>query len=800
MKYCVVGASYSTDHKGTSVILSTRDENNNRRFFKVPYLPYFYYKQSQEKLLGRLLEKVPELQDYIVKEERYFYSTKDEQLVKLYVKWPIAVKEFSKRWDFFKKERLYLDFYESNVLYTYRFMIDHRIFTGVDEKLRPVECESRHRILYMDIEVEGEDEWKEDSFKYPIIIIGLYDSYTSRYYILYIGSKHLDLGPSVETLPFEDEDSLLRGFIKLYSSISPDVIVTFSPFDISYIINRFRKKKLDYTFLSPIGMVTRGPHIHCVDILDYAELYRRVFSEQLWNTLDFIAQKELGYGKIKLEGPIHEVWKVSPEEVIKYNYRDVKLLVDLEEKLQLISSYIVPIWRITGLKFSDCLVSNRIGDILYLRRSRETGYVWRSRSFYPKEEYRGALVEAIPGIYTNVAILDWSELYPSIMETFHISWDTLSYIGGENHVKIKEGLYFSLLDPGESNILMRPLRKVRREIKENLKACQSEEERRKLKMLSSAYKSVINSIYGLYGYKSRSSDFGSRVYEPAVASAITMIGRLIYKETVSYCSSIGYEVVYGDTDSIFILLKREDLEEESRELAEEITGHISTFIKEKYRLESTLKLSCEHILRRVIILTKKRYAGVTYSGEFIVKGLEIVRKNSANITIKVERDVIDILLNGGSLEDVEAYKRKIKREVLNGDIPLEDLALRPRCSKEDYDTLTSNLKAIIIGEHYTGEKIRPNCRFYKLYLLPTEKIRKTITINEKESNVLLTVDVIGLKEVSKLPSHLVVDLKKMARVVIERPIDNITSPLKKKVFKEKTLISFIGDTDDRKDT
>jgi len=810
--YVITGVSYTTSDKGTSIVLCTRDPKGRRVIFTRPYIPYFYYLQSQERLFKELLRRYKTLRGLIIKEERYFYSTTGRQLIKVYVKYPWEVKAFSKKVEMFNKifsNKIRL--YEANVLFSYRYLIDHNIYTTVDKGLNPINYREvlstkisffnsygRHRLMFLDIEVEGDEEWIEGSYRYPLIIIGLFDSYSNTYYQLYVGSEYKYKGEVPIVLQqYDNEEELLLGFKKLYTSISPDVIVTFSPFDIKYLYNRLKKYKIDPGFLSPIRKVTQGPHIHCVDILDFAELYRRVFEEPLWNTLDYIAKKELSYGKIELPGPIHEVWKNDPILVLKYNLRDVKLLKDLEDKLKLIEGYIIPIWKITGLKFSDCLTPYKIGDILYLRRAYQNNKVWRSRSWIRGTTYKGALVVAKPGIYENVAVLDWSELYPSLMETFHISWDTIGFAGGPKHVRIEGGLYFSLEQPGETVLLMQPLREERRKIKTKLKGPSlSKEEKNKYRMLSSAYKSIINALYGLYGFSGGKKGFGSRVYEPAIASAITSMGRIVFKETMNYCTSIGKKVVYGDTDSIFIVLTSDQLEEEAKELASKITSHIAEFIKERYKVRSTLKLSLEYIFRRVVILTKKRYAGITLEGEEVIKGLEIVRRNTSPITIEAEKKILEILLKGGSIQDVIKYRDKIYKEVSSGKRSLLEIALRPRCSKEKYDTLTSNYKARIIGEHYLKKKISPKKRFYKLYLLETLKIKKEVEIRGQKIIKNIPVNVIALPKIEDFPNNLQVDFKKMAEVTIKKPIDNLLDPLidreeDQKVFKYKDLTSFM---------
>ncbi|MEM2260836.1 MAG: DNA-directed DNA polymerase [Ignisphaera sp.] len=786
MNYCITGFSYIINGR-TEVVLTLRDENGNRvgPWF-IPYSPYFYIEEEQWHQFVFFLDKHKELEERIVKTERGFLGYNGKRLFKIVVKYPRdvskianAIKEYNQDLEIWQKIRLY----ESNIPFAYRFLIDRKLYTGINDKLEPVDIDSKHRIIILDIEVLGEEDWNEGTYQYPIIIIGFYDYFTDKYTILSVSEKETQYEvDNVEDILCKDEQELIAKFKEKYIDISPDVIITFSPFDIQYLYHRLKELKIDPSFLSPINQIGKNLHIHCVDNLDYSELYKKVFGEQAYHTLDYIAKKELGYGKLFEGHKVRETWHIDKDLVKKYNLRDIKLIKDLEDKLGLIKNFIIPIWKITGLEFSKCLKANAIADILCLRDANGK-YVWRSHSYVTVRPYKGALVEAKPGLYENVAVLDWKELYPSIMETFHISWDTYQNVGEKADIKIKENVYFSSKTPGQTVVLMKPLRNKREEIKNKLKETNDPKERRLLETLSSAYKSIINALYGIYGFYPKKGKVAPRLYFPEIASTITYLGRIIFQETRRYIESLGYEMVYGDTDSIFIKLKTNSLEE-ANNLAQSIEQHVAKFILEKYKVESKLHISLAHILRRVIILTKKRYHGITIDGQEIMKGLEAVRRESAIITSKVENRLGEILLK----EDpnlAESFIENVVKDILERKIPLEELAIRPRCTKEEYETMTRNYKAIKIGEKLTEKKIRKGERFYLFYLVPN----KDIVIEFRKRKVTIPMNVIGVKEISDLPlDKIQIDYERMANYTVVEPSKKYLEIIKnQKAYKVMTL-------------
>ena len=616
------------------------------------------------------------------------------------------------------------------------------------------------------------------SYRAPLIVIGIYSYRDNRYYIIAAAKGDYKLEREDVTLILcEDEEELIEAFKKLYAGLDPDVIVTFSLFDINYLIGRLRALKLSPAFLSPIGQVSRrgkGLSIGCVDVLDYQELYMQVQGEQLWNTLDYIAKRELGYGKLEI-GSIYEAWLSDPFRVIEYNLRDVQLIKEIEDKLKLIEGYIVPIWQLTGLSFSECLKPAARAKILYLRRLRGQ-YILPPMSFNNDIKYKGALVYAKPGLYQNVAILDWNEMYPSIMETFHISIETYTPYNGD--IKVLPGIEFDASTPGIANEMIKPLRLERARIKQLAKECSDPSLRQYYKTLSSAKKAVINSIYGLYKF-----------FNVKIASAITYLGREVFTAAANAVRNIGYELVYGDTDSVFIKLKTSDLEKEAEWLAGEIEEAVADHLWSKYRVISKLRLTLDTICRSIIILSKKRYHGITVDGEEIIKGLEAVRKDSAPITVELERTVGDMLLRGESWGKVEKYVNSLVRE-LRGSFDVYRMALRKRCTKDpdQYANPSINLVAAEMCKELTGKAIEKGERFYFIYVKP---------FKAELLGRVLDVKAIGLRDPEDLQSVLgrvTIDYDKMAEITIYSPFKAYVEAIGGKSLKQTSLSSFIGES------
>ncbi|MCP4438314.1 MAG: DNA polymerase II, partial [Aureispira sp.] len=153
---------------------------------------------------------------------------------------------------------------------------------------------------------------------------------------------------------------------------------------------------------------------------------------------------------------------------------------------------------------------------------------------------------------------------------------------------------------------------------------------------SQAIKIIMYSFYGVLGSS------GCRFYDDRLASSVTLRGHEIMQETRQWIEEQNYKVIYGDTDSIFVIadktINKEQVQTEGRRLANIINKKWSHVIAERFELSSHLELEMETVYERFFMPTirgqqkgsKKRYVGLQTdegNSQVVFKGMEAVRSD-----------------------------------------------------------------------------------------------------------------------------------------------------------------------------
>jgi len=693
---------------------------------------------------------------------------KGEELVKVLASYPKEIPRIRKQLE----EHGILTF-EANVRFVERFLIDKGITTSFDDDLVPKLFEDyKYKIGYIDIEIHSEIFPEEHNV--PIISIAYKDDEHSIVWC----KRRISLESSFEIRTFKKERKMLLDFVRFFKENCPDILVSFSSFDIWYLLGRMNKKAIDISELSPIGITTykresKEGRIYGVQYVDYRELYGKIFDPPFW-TLDYIAKKELGYGK--LECDVYKDWNDLPSKVVQYNIRDVEILYELEQKLKLIEYYLVPLRDLTGLPFMDCLSASRIGFNLHLRKGKEKGIAFWSYSHEPLRPYSGAYVFAETGLYKNVLQFDWKELYPSIMETFHISIDTKTTHHSKYPKVCLNSVCFRTDIPGITNEVMEEPRKIRRKYKE----LYAQTGDMKFYWLSFVYKQIVNSNYGLYGYRKVTKEgvIASFLYDPEIAESITLLGKEVLKELIRYNTEKGRQVVYGDTDSVFVIS-----EEDPEKLRKEMEEWIAKYLKDKYGVDSKLYLAFERKLDKLLVIAKKRYVAVLEDGTKIFKGLEIVRRDTSDYTTETLSHFVDMILEGKDFKELSEFIFQEEQRIRKKEYDIMKLAIRCRCQKKYYRTLTENYKALLTA-NAKGIPISSGERFYKLYIRPIR-----VEINNKGYFIS---NVIGIRDKDDLINlrNISLDYKKIASANLA-PLRNLLRRLTAKSLIKCTLDMFM---------
>ncbi|MCG8460338.1 MAG: DNA polymerase II [Holophagales bacterium] len=404
-------------------------------------------------------------------------------------------------------------------------------------------------------------------------------------------------------------------------------------------------------------------------VLDGIHLLRGAFVKMESYALGHVAKEVLGEGKL-IEGSnrgqeILDSFYHDRRKLVDYNLADARLVLDILDKLQLIE-LAVERSRLTGLAIDRVSGSIAAFDFLYLEElsrrriaAPSVGHAGPGRA-----DLGGHVLEPEPGLWKNVLVCDFKSLYPSLIRTFQI--DPLGFLAdpspGEDPIRAPNGACFRR-EPGILPAMLDVLFPRREAAK-----------RAGDRVASHAIKILMNSFYGVLGTSA------CRFYRPKLAGSITAFGREILLWSKARIEGYGHRVLYGDTDSLFVLSGTDD-PLESRRLGEELVERLDTdlgaHIRERWGVESKLELEFEKLYLECLLQAlrggkggaRKRYAGLVddgngKAGRVELTGLEAVRRDWTELAKAVQQQLYEGLFHH---RDVSAYLRRTVEEVRRGE-------------------------------------------------------------------------------------------------------------------------------------
>ncbi|KAH7078349.1 hypothetical protein FB567DRAFT_133332 [Paraphoma chrysanthemicola] len=175
-----------------------------------------------------------------------------------------------------------------------------------------------------------------------------------------------------------------------------------------------------------------------------------------------------------------------------------------------------------------------------------------------------------------------------------------------------------------------------------------------------------------YGYTSAS--FSGRMPCSEIADSIVQTGRETLEKAIALIHATGKwgaEVVYGDTDSLFIYLKGRT-RDQAFTIGEEIAAAVTA------ANPRPVKLKFEKVYHPCVLLAKKRYVGFKYEHrnqkepDFDAKGIETVRRDGTPAEQKIEEKALKILFRTADLSQVKAYFQEQCMKIMQGRISIQD--------------------------------------------------------------------------------------------------------------------------------
>ena len=582
--------------------------------------------------------------------------------------------------------------FEADVRFAYRYLIDRGIRSSVriegqrhsspgltavydEPQLLPGTWIPRPRVLSLDIET--------DPYEEQLWAISLHGCGAEE--VLMVGHGQA-----------ADEAELLRRFCARVRELDPDVLVGWNviDFDFPVLLRRAERAGVALELGRGPGRTRQRDDAsgrHFSDsvfipgrvVMDGIRLLRGVSVRLEDYTLDTAAREILGEGKTH-SGPGHlefiaRTYRLEPDVFVEYALTDARLVSEIIDKLRLVD-FAVERSTLTGLPPDRIGASIAAFDFLYLSRLGPRGLVAPTVRSAEEElagpgadgggapatpavsaTQGGHVLASKPGLHDDVLLFDFKSLYPSIIRTFQI--DPVGLLGPV--AAAEEGAEEAITAPNGARF--RRGTGILTELLDELFASRAHAVATGNVVAGNAIKILMNSFYGVLGTPA------CRFHNPDIANAITSFGRQLLLWARDWMETHGgLEVLYGDTDSLFVRAKAGTVldEDAGRELARRINADLTTYVADGWRVESRLELEYEAHYQRFFIPpvrggkrgATKRYVGLR-GGELEFTGMEVVRRDWTELAHEVQRELYRRLFAG---EPMEEYLRQIVAEVTAG--------------------------------------------------------------------------------------------------------------------------------------
>ncbi len=570
----------------------------------------------------------------------------------------------------------------------FQFLLENGILpAGVYfEDLTPAEEDAELLRASIDIEVYSPGR-SPDPSKDPIVMASYVDSE---------GFQRVITTARVEK-PFvkvvDREEDIIRELNSIIKERDPDVIYTYfgDRFDLPYLKERAKTLGLELrwgrdgsevqihrTAAGSTASIRGRAHVDVYRIAEYMEAIGAINVIKL--DLESVYAAITGKEKIDV-GEVSTAWEKDKATLAEYNLQDAIACMEIGDKfldlyIELGNYTLTDLYEAVRLSASQMVENMLIKNAfkrkeIIPRRPKESEV--RKRLL---ETYKGGYVkEPVPGLYENVAVLDFRSLYPTIIITYNVDPSTLNKScdefyespSGHRFCKHPKGLLPSTLDA---------VLRERYELKDRLKQLKKGTLEYKVTYArQQALKIVANASYGYLAYAR------ARWYCKECAEAITSWARDFIKMVMEEAEMSGLKVLYGDTDSVFVQYREKT---QVMKFLEYINN----------KLPGIMELELEGFYKRALFIkkrrdegaAKKKYALIDEEGRIKIAGMEYVRRDWSEIARRIQRAVVETILKEGNIEKaLRIIKDEIQR-TKEGKLEKEELVIYTEIQKplEEY--------------------------------------------------------------------------------------------------------------------
>jgi len=491
----------------------------------------------------------------------------------------------------------------------------------------------------------------------------------------------------------KDEAELLEKFCENVRKFSPDFLVGYfsDGFDLPYLKARAEKHKVKLN----LGLDDSQPKfsrgtlltgkINGIVHIDILRFIRTAYAQYMQSetlSLNEVAKEILGDTKkdfkIKHSSEIGKNWK----NYYEYNLHDSILVVKLFEKfwhdlLEFTKIVQEPIFNVSRYGLSKQV------ELYIIHNLKRFNEIPEKRPTYDEISKRrhsggveGAFVfEPKPGLYEKIAIFDFTSMHTSIIISHNISKGTLlekktkdSFkspeleLGGE-----RKRFYFSK-EKGFFPELLNEIFEMRKKHKADFKKNPNPI----TKARNNAFKVLSASVHGYMGF------FGARYYSIESSASILAFVRKFNKDTMEKIKQQGYEVIFGDTDSVGFLMggkSEKDIMNLLKKLNSELPGIMHLELEDFYNRGLWVTT------RAGIAGAKKKYALLDKKGKLKIRGFETVRRDWCKLARNLQNKIIKQILKDGNQKKALEYVKEVIKNLKQRKINKEDLIIKTQLKK-----------------------------------------------------------------------------------------------------------------------
>ena len=656
-----------------------------------------------------------------------------------------------------------IDTFEADVRFAVRWLIDHDIKGGIEvegdaqpgegvdwvfdePQVRPANVDVTPRVLSFDIETDPKAQ--------RLLAIALYGCGLDEVHVVDAAGRPMPANAHAAA----DEGTALEAFQRRVAEADPDILTGWNVIDFDLaVMGRIAKRvKVPFELGRAPGALRIRPaqgyfgsgHANIPGrlVLDGMDLLRGAFVRFDEYSLDAVARQVLGEGKTlggdvpDRAGEIMARYQEDLEGFARYARTDARLALEIVEAMNLVPLALARS-RLTGMTPDRVAASIASFDFVYLAALGKRGIIAPTVrgsdtkvSAASAAQGGGHVLEPKQGLHSNVCVFDFKSLYPSVMRTFNI--DPLGFVAQTDGRVTQDDVVHTV-----TGAAFRRGEAILPKMLDQLAEAREAAKRDGDGIASQAIKILMNSFYGVLGTSA------CRFHNAAIANAITGQSRYFLLWAKDWFEARGLKVLYGDTDSLFVLADAPDAERarsQGQTMVAELNGAVARHVREKWRVESRLELEFEKVYARLFLPAarhgvggaRKRYVGTLAGSEALeFVGMEVVRRDWTELAKTVQRELYSRLfaeqpvegyladvvgaVRAGEADAALVYRKGLRKRLSSYEKQTPPHVAAARKSRSSPGRLVSyvitqagpepldNVTAELDREHYVQKQVRP---------------------------------------------------------------------------------------------